>query len=193
MTIGIEITEVVEHKYIFSCFLIYLQDLKLIDILYQQDVDLGVGKEVFDPQYREELERERELEFIKNQEWVSLWEMLFLADSWIISTSWCELFSSSLYGRVRKQEGKIVWLSVCMVVVLSSIVLILSINCREHFSHILCVKLSVWLCVCSIMSAFWVHVTWFCDYFPGVDFVWHCLCIYLAVNAVYVYVCVLIR
>ncbi|CAG5116637.1 unnamed protein product [Candidula unifasciata] len=45
------------------------EDLKLIDILYQQDVDLGVGKEVFDPQYREELERERELEFIKNQEW----------------------------------------------------------------------------------------------------------------------------
>lgn len=72
MTIGIEITEVVEHKYIFSCSLIYFQDLKLIDILYQQDVDLGVGKEVFDPQYREELERERELEFIKNQEWVSL-------------------------------------------------------------------------------------------------------------------------
>ncbi|BFZ06418.1 hypothetical protein BsWGS_09457 [Bradybaena similaris] len=45
------------------------EDLKLIDILYQQDVDLGVGKEVFDPQYREELERERELELIKNQEW----------------------------------------------------------------------------------------------------------------------------
>uniref|UniRef100_A0A0B7AI49 BZIP domain-containing protein n=1 Tax=Arion vulgaris TaxID=1028688 RepID=A0A0B7AI49_9EUPU len=44
------------------------EDLKLIDILYQQDVDLGVGKEIFDPSFREELEREQELEFIKQQE-----------------------------------------------------------------------------------------------------------------------------
>lgn len=42
-----------------------MQDLDLIDVLWRQDVDLGVGKEVFDPNLRRELERERELELIK--------------------------------------------------------------------------------------------------------------------------------
>jgi nuclear factor erythroid 2-related factor 1/3 len=45
-----------------------LEDLNLIDILYQQDVDLGIGKEVFDPSMREVLDRERELELAKQQE-----------------------------------------------------------------------------------------------------------------------------
>lgn len=45
------------------------EDLDLIDVLWRQDVDLGVGKEVYDPTLRFELERERELELIKHQEW----------------------------------------------------------------------------------------------------------------------------
>ncbi|XP_025081964.1 nuclear factor erythroid 2-related factor 2-like isoform X2 [Pomacea canaliculata] len=44
------------------------QDLDLIDVLWRQDVDLGVGKEVFDPGLRRELERERELELLKEAE-----------------------------------------------------------------------------------------------------------------------------
>lgn len=44
------------------------EDLDLIDVLWRQDVDLGVGKEVFDPNLRRELERERELEFRKETE-----------------------------------------------------------------------------------------------------------------------------
>nr|KAG5695054.1 hypothetical protein BaRGS_032547 [Batillaria attramentaria] len=43
-------------------------DLDLIDVLWRQDVDLGVGKEVFDPNLRRELERERELELRKETE-----------------------------------------------------------------------------------------------------------------------------
>ncbi|CAL1534802.1 unnamed protein product [Lymnaea stagnalis] len=45
------------------------EDLDLIDVLWQQDVDLGVGKEVYDPNLRFELEKERENELIKHQEW----------------------------------------------------------------------------------------------------------------------------
>lgn len=52
----------------------FLQDLDLIEVLWRQDVDLGVGKEVFDPNLRHELELERQLEQRKEQEkvgWLS--------------------------------------------------------------------------------------------------------------------------
>ncbi|XP_059142425.1 endoplasmic reticulum membrane sensor NFE2L1-like isoform X2 [Physella acuta] len=43
-------------------------DLDLIDVLWQQDVDLGLGKEVFDKTLRQELEREREQEIKKQHD-----------------------------------------------------------------------------------------------------------------------------
>lgn len=46
----------------------FFQDLDLIEVLWRQDVDLGVGKEVFDPNLRRELELERQLEQRKEQE-----------------------------------------------------------------------------------------------------------------------------
>lgn len=48
--------------------LFLFQDLNLIDALWKQDVDLGVGKEVYDYSLRQELERERELQLIKQKE-----------------------------------------------------------------------------------------------------------------------------
>ncbi|XP_067687510.1 endoplasmic reticulum membrane sensor NFE2L1-like isoform X2 [Haliotis asinina] len=44
------------------------QDLDLIEVLWRQDIDLGVGKEVFDINLRRELERDRELELQKKRE-----------------------------------------------------------------------------------------------------------------------------
>ncbi|XP_060084789.1 endoplasmic reticulum membrane sensor NFE2L1-like isoform X2 [Ylistrum balloti] len=44
------------------------QDLDLIDVLWRQDIDLGVGKEVFDINLRQELEREREVELQKERQ-----------------------------------------------------------------------------------------------------------------------------
>ncbi|CAC5369466.1 unnamed protein product [Mytilus coruscus] len=43
------------------------QDLDLIEVLWRQDIDLGIGKEVFDINLRKELEREREIEIQKEQ------------------------------------------------------------------------------------------------------------------------------
>lgn len=43
------------------------EDLDLIEVLWRQDIDLGVGKEVFDLNLRKELEREREIELQKEQ------------------------------------------------------------------------------------------------------------------------------
>ncbi|XP_013066639.2 nuclear factor erythroid 2-related factor 2-like isoform X1 [Biomphalaria glabrata] len=45
------------------------EDLDLIDVLWQQDVDLGVGKEVFDLFLRQEIETKKEQELLKHQEW----------------------------------------------------------------------------------------------------------------------------
>lgn len=45
-----------------------MQDLDLIDVLWQQDVDLGLGKEVFDAALRQELEKEREQEIKKQHD-----------------------------------------------------------------------------------------------------------------------------
>ena len=56
---------------IFHC--INHQDLELIDVLWRQDVDLGCGKEAFDPNLRLELEKEKELEAVKQQEKVILY------------------------------------------------------------------------------------------------------------------------
>ncbi|KAK3105693.1 hypothetical protein FSP39_003608 [Pinctada imbricata] len=44
------------------------EDLDLIDVLWRQDIDLGVGKEVFDINLRRELEREREIELQKDRQ-----------------------------------------------------------------------------------------------------------------------------
>lgn len=60
-----------EPKTFLIRFICLSQDLDLIDVLWRQDVDLGVGKEVFDPGLRRELERERELELLKEAEKVS--------------------------------------------------------------------------------------------------------------------------
>ena len=49
-----------------------MQDLDLIDVLWRQDIDLGVGKEMFDVNLRRELEREREIELQKERQKVSL-------------------------------------------------------------------------------------------------------------------------
>ncbi|KAK6181338.1 hypothetical protein SNE40_009212 [Patella caerulea] len=44
------------------------EDLDLIDVLWRQDIDLGVGKDVFDVKLRRELERDREIELQKKRE-----------------------------------------------------------------------------------------------------------------------------
>ena len=41
-------------------------------MLWRQDIDLGVGKEMFDVNLRRELEREREIELQKERQKVSL-------------------------------------------------------------------------------------------------------------------------
>lgn len=46
--------------------------MDLIETLWRQDIDLGVGKEVFDLNLRRELEREREIELQKQREKVGL-------------------------------------------------------------------------------------------------------------------------
>ena len=53
-----------------------MQDLDLIEVLWRQDVDLGVGKEVFDPNLRKELEHEREIELRKEQDKVTYYFFL---------------------------------------------------------------------------------------------------------------------
>ncbi|XP_064594789.1 nuclear factor erythroid 2-related factor 2-like isoform X2 [Liolophura sinensis] len=45
-----------------------VQDMDLIETLWRQDIDLGIGKEVFDLNLRRELEREREIELQKQRE-----------------------------------------------------------------------------------------------------------------------------
>ncbi|KAL3837016.1 hypothetical protein ACJMK2_022408 [Sinanodonta woodiana] len=44
------------------------EDLDLIEVLWRQDIDLGVGKEVFDVNLRRQLEREREIELAKERQ-----------------------------------------------------------------------------------------------------------------------------
>jgi len=44
----------------------------LIDVLWRQDLDLGVGKEVFDPILRRQLERDREIELQKERQKVRI-------------------------------------------------------------------------------------------------------------------------
>ena len=44
------------------------QDLDLIEVLWRQDIDLGIGKEAFDIDLRRELEREREVELQKERQ-----------------------------------------------------------------------------------------------------------------------------
>ncbi|XP_013384186.1 nuclear factor erythroid 2-related factor 2-like isoform X3 [Lingula anatina] len=43
-------------------------DMDLIDILWRQDLDMGVAREMFDPNQRLELEKEREVELQKQQQ-----------------------------------------------------------------------------------------------------------------------------
>ena len=42
--------------------------MDLIDVLWRQDMDLGVGREMFDLNLRRELEKQRELELLKQRE-----------------------------------------------------------------------------------------------------------------------------
>lgn len=42
--------------------------MDLIDILWRQDMDLGVGREMYDQNLRRELEKEKELELHKQEE-----------------------------------------------------------------------------------------------------------------------------
>lgn len=42
--------------------------MDLIDVLWRQDIDLGLGKEAFDYNLRQELEKERELELQKERQ-----------------------------------------------------------------------------------------------------------------------------
>ena len=51
-----------------------MQDLELIDVLWRQDEDLGVGKEVYDANLRLELEKKQEMERIRLQEMVCPYE-----------------------------------------------------------------------------------------------------------------------
>ena len=44
--------------------------MALIDILYNQDIDLGIGREAFDTNLRREQEKDKELELKKKQEQV---------------------------------------------------------------------------------------------------------------------------
>lgn len=44
------------------------KDLDLIEVLWRQDIDLGIGKEAFDNDLRRELEREREIELQKERQ-----------------------------------------------------------------------------------------------------------------------------
>lgn len=48
----------------------------MIDVLWRQDIDLGVGKEMFDVNLRRELEREREIELQKERQKVSTYVMI---------------------------------------------------------------------------------------------------------------------
>ena len=45
--------------------------MTLIDVLWRQDIDMGVGKEMFDLNLRRELEKEQELQLKKEQDKVS--------------------------------------------------------------------------------------------------------------------------
>ena len=56
-----------EVQYIYTLFydLISFQDLELIEVLWRQDIDLGVSREMYDASLRKELEKEREHELLK--------------------------------------------------------------------------------------------------------------------------------
>ena len=45
--------------------------MDLIEVLWRQDIDLGVGRDVFDITLRKELEKERELKLQQQQQEVS--------------------------------------------------------------------------------------------------------------------------
>ncbi|VDH89999.1 nuclear factor erythroid 2-related factor 1/3 [Mytilus galloprovincialis] len=57
----------VNSQYDFQFDGLSREDLDLIEVLWRQDIDLGIGKEVFDINLRKELEREREIEIQKEQ------------------------------------------------------------------------------------------------------------------------------
>ena len=44
------------------------QDMDLIEVLWRQDIDLGVGRETYDINYRKELEKQREIELEKERQ-----------------------------------------------------------------------------------------------------------------------------
>ena len=45
-----------------------MQDLDLIEVLWRQDIDLGVSRETFDINFRKEQEKQREIELEKERQ-----------------------------------------------------------------------------------------------------------------------------
>lgn len=63
---------ILSHSFAKSSSSSSSKDMDLIDILWRQDMDLGVGREMFDVNLRRELEKEREVEVQKQQQQVRL-------------------------------------------------------------------------------------------------------------------------
>ena len=57
----------VDLQALLTSFPCMFQDMDLIEILWRQDMDLGVRREMYDLNMRRELEKERELEQLKQQ------------------------------------------------------------------------------------------------------------------------------
>lgn len=60
--------------------------MDLIEVLWRQDLDMGVGREMFDPALRMEMEKERELEQQKLKEKVSLAHHICTLNHYAISS-----------------------------------------------------------------------------------------------------------
>lgn len=70
-------------SYILTLHAFPLQDTELIDILWKQDIDLGVGREVFDYHQRQkeyELEKQKKLEKEQQEQLLKEQEKAFFAN-----------------------------------------------------------------------------------------------------------------
>ena len=54
-----------------QCTCVFLQEMDLIEVLWRQDIDLGVGRDVYNITLLKELEKERELKLQQQQQEVS--------------------------------------------------------------------------------------------------------------------------
>ena len=59
-------------------FSLFTQDMDLIEVLWRQDIDLGVDRDAFDATRRLELEKQREYELIQQREKVSSCYLQFI-------------------------------------------------------------------------------------------------------------------